>query len=100
MSERTGSVPLNRPQNEMLVHVEALLRRHQRLVEAWEAGWSFELMCDEDALWATLTSPQGARIAGARIDTPRWWLPSRSGRALALAEGLATDLQTAIESHP
>ena len=96
MTESTGSVPLSRPQADMLSHVEALLRRHPRLVATWEAGWALELGCDTDAIWARALPSPPADPLEARMETPRWWLPSRSGRALAIAEALATQLEQEI----
>jgi hypothetical protein len=96
MSHRSGSVPLSRPQQEMLDHVEALLGRHPRLASAWEAGWSLNIGCDTDAIWATATPPDGGEARTARLATPRWWLPSRSGRALAITEELAESLEREI----
>ena len=96
MTERTGAVPLSRGQAEMLSHVEALLRRHPRLLATWEAGWSLDLACDTDAIWARAAGAAPGESATARVETPRWWLPSRSGRALAIAEDLATQLEAAL----
>ena len=100
MSDRSGAVPLSRPQNEMLAQVEAVLRRHPRLAAALQAGWTVELGCDDDAIWAALSRPGEADAVRARLATPRWWLPPRSGRALAIAEGLATDLEQGIQALP
>jgi hypothetical protein len=80
----------------MLDHVEALLGRHPRLTSAWDAGWSLGLACDSDAIWATATPPEGGEARMARLATPRWWLPSRSGRALAITEELAESLEAEI----
>jgi hypothetical protein len=91
MTNGSGSLPLSRPQSEMLAHVEALLGRHPKLQPLLEHGWSLELGCDDRAIWAVAAGPAGAG-ATARVETPRWWLPSRSGRALAIAEELATAL--------
>ena len=96
MSQRSGSVPLSRPQREMLDHVEALLGRHPRLASAREAGWSLSLGCDTDAIWATATPPGDEEARTARLATPRWWLPSRSGRALAITAELAESLDAEI----
>jgi hypothetical protein len=60
---------------------------------AWEAGWSLELACDSAAIWAVATAPASGASTVARVETPRWWLPTRSGRALAIAEELATALE-------
>jgi hypothetical protein len=99
MSHPTGSAPLSRPQTEMLAHVEALLRRHPRLEKAWEAGWTLELGCDNGAIRAAAGAPGGGAAEAAEVATPRWWLPSRSGRALAIAEELAIALEQGIASR-
>jgi hypothetical protein len=83
----------------MLTHVEAVLRRHPRLNAAWEEGWSLELACDADAIWAVATPPAPGAPASARVETPRWWLPPRSGRALAIAEELATALEPGVAAR-
>lgn len=92
---------VSRPQSDMQAHVRALLLRHPRLVKIWEAGWSLELASDREAIWASATPASDAEVdsppeAIVRIETPRWWLPPRSGRALAIAEGLAEALQKSI----
>lgn len=92
MTDDHDSVRLSRPQSEMLAHVEALLGRHPKLQPLLERGWSLELSCDDDAISVAGAAPQGGRRAVAVLRTPRWWLPSRSGRALAIAEELATSL--------
>ena len=97
MSEPYRSIPRSRPQTEMLAHVEALLRRDPRLTPVCEAGYALELDCDDEAIWATLAAPASAARVVARMETPRWWLPGRSGRALAIAERLASDLHHEIE---
>ena len=93
MSDPIESIRLSRPQSEMLTHVEAVLRRHPRMTTAWEEGWSLELACDSAAIWAVASAPGSDASSVARVETPRWWLPSRSGRALAIAEELATVLE-------
>jgi hypothetical protein len=99
MTDRSGSVPLSRPQSEMLAHVEALLGRHPKLQPLLERGWSLEPGCDDDAIWVVARAGDGAP-ATARLETPRWWLPSRSGRALAIAEELATALAAEVDGAP
>lgn len=79
----------------MITHVEAILGRHPRLQPLLQRRWAFDLACDDDAVWVRATGPAGER-AEARLETPRWWLPSRSGRALAIAEGLVDSLEEAI----
>ena len=93
MSDPIESIRLSRAQIEMLTHVEAVLRRHPRVAAAWEEGWSLELACDAAAIWAVASAPGSDASSLARVETPRWWLPSRSGRALAIAEELATTLE-------
>ena len=100
MTDRSGSVPLSRPQSEMLAHVEALLGRHPKLLSLLERGWTLELSCDDDAIWVAAAAADGGAPATARLETPRWWLPSRSGRALAIAEELATALATKVDGVP
>ena len=100
MTDRSGSVPLSRPQSEMLAHVEALLGRHPKLQTLHERGWSLELGCDDDAIWVAASAADGGAPATARLETPRWWLPSRSGRALAIAEELATALAARVDGAP
>ena len=68
--------------------------------EALEAGWTADLGCDDDAIWATLSLPGEVDPVRARLATPRWWLPPRSGRALAIAEALATELQQGLGARP
>ena len=65
-----------------------------------ERGWTLELSCDDDAIWVAAAAADGGAPATARLETPRWWLPSRSGRALAIAEELATALATKVEGVP
>jgi hypothetical protein len=98
MTDRSGSMPLSRPQREMLAHVEALLGRHPKLQPLLESGWRLELACDDVAIWVTATAAAGGEPASARMQTPRWWLPSRSGRALAIAEALATSLVEGVDT--
>lgn len=98
MTDRSGSVPLSRPQSEMLAHVEALLGRHPKLRTLLARGWSLELGCDDDAIWVAAGAAGGDPSATARLETPRWWLPSRSGRALAIAEELATALAAKVDN--
>ena len=93
MSDPTGSIRLSRPQIAMLTHVEAVLRRHPRVAAAWAEGWSLELACDSAAILAVAAAPGSDPSTVVRVETPRWWLPSRSGRALAIAEELATALE-------
>ncbi|HEX6068442.1 MAG TPA: hypothetical protein VFZ18_01420 [Longimicrobiaceae bacterium] len=99
MSDPAGSIRLSRPQIGMLTHVEAVLRRHPRVAAAWEAGWSLELACDSAAIWAVASAPGSEDATVARVETPRWWLPSRSGRALAIAEELATALEQGMAAR-
>lgn len=98
MTDRPESMPLSRPQSEMLAHVEALLGRHPTLQPLLQRGWSLELSCDDDAIRVVGTAPGGARRVSAALETPRWWLPSRSGRALAIAAALATSLAAKVDS--
>lgn len=97
MTDRSDFAPLNRPRREMLAHVEAILHRHPKLQPLLEEGGSLELACDDDAIWVVASRPGEAELPQARVETPRWWLPPRSGRALAIAEELATTLVAAIE---
>jgi hypothetical protein len=99
MSDPTESIRLSRPQIEMLTHVEAVLRRHPRVAAAWDEGWSLELACDSAAIWAVASAPGTDESTVARVETPRWWLPSRSGRALAIAEELATTLEQGLAAR-
>lgn len=93
MTEPSGPA-LSRPQCEMLAHVEAVLTRHPRLQPFLEHGWSIEPACDDDAIWVDATAV--GRNVSTRLETPRWWLPGRSGRALAIAEELAVSLEAAL----
>lgn len=95
MSNRPGPAPLTRAQNEMITHVEAILGRHPRLQPLLQRGWTLEPGCDDDAVWVRAAGP-GGEAADARLQTQRWWLPTRSGRALAIAEELVDSLEEAI----
>jgi len=85
---------------EMLAHVEALLGRHTRLQPLLEGGWTLDLSCGDEAIRVVGTAPGGGRQLSAALETPRWWLLSRSGRALAIAEELATALISEAEDTP
>ena len=69
MTDRSGSVPLSRPQSEMLAHVEALLGRHPKLLSLLERGWTLELSCDDDAIWVAAAAADGGAPATARLET-------------------------------
>lgn len=95
MTNSPGSAPLTRAQSEMMTQVDAILGRHPRIQPLLERGWTLDLACDDTAIWVTAIGPAGTR-AEARLNAPRWWLPSRSGRALAISEELAQALDAAI----
>ena len=99
MIDKPGPV-LSRPQSDMLAHVEALLARHPRLLPLLESGWSLEISCDDSAIRVDAAGPAPGTTASTELRTPRWWLPARSGRALAIAEELAVALAAEIDPDP
>ncbi|HEX6923821.1 MAG TPA: hypothetical protein VF167_00215 [Longimicrobiaceae bacterium] len=97
MSNSPGSAPLTRAQSDMMTQVDAILGRHPRIQPLLERGWTLDLGCNDTAIWVTAVGPERSR-AEARLDAPRWWLPSRSGRALAITEELVQALESALSS--
>ena len=89
--------PLQRiPRKRMLAHVRALLRSDPRLQQIMEHGGRLEPECDFEEIRVVARSSRGDVLGEATHDRPRWWLPTRSGRARAIAEDLATALESAI----
>ena len=80
----------------MLAHVRALLRSDPRLRPLIEDGGCLEPHCDFQEIRVVARSARGEVLGEATHDHPRWWLPTRSGRARALAEDLAASLDVAI----
>jgi hypothetical protein len=86
---------LNLPtQQRMASHALQLLRAHPLVAPLLSADAAFLVSFSTRALSVSAVLPgEASREFVACLDYDRWWLPERSGRALAMAEELARKLR-------